>query len=278
MTTHANELRRQGLTLGLVPTMGFLHEGHLSLIRNARKQSDRVVVSIFVNPTQFGPHEDFKEYPRDFERDCRLAEEAGADVIFAPAATDMYPDGFQTLVRVEHLTAPLCGVSRPHHFQGVTTVVAKLFNICKPHLAVFGQKDAQQAIVIRRMVKDLNMDLRIVIAPIVREPDGLAMSSRNTYLTREQREQAVKLYHSLQKAEERIRRGETEVETLKMAMRALIESIPGARIDYVEIVDAQTLVPVARIHPGDEILVALAVYVGKTRLIDNLWIGGAAME
>ncbi len=278
MTTLANDLRRQDLTIGLVPTMGFLHEGHLSLVREAREQSDRVVVSIFVNPTQFGPDEDFQEYPRDFERDCGLAEQAGADVIFAPTATDMYPDGFQTVVRVEHLTAPLCGASRLHHFQGVTTVVAKLFNICKPHLAVFGQKDAQQAIVIRQMVKDLNMDLRIVIAPIVREPDGLAMSSRNIYLIRQQREHAGKLHRSLQRAVEMIQAGETEVETVKRAIRTVIDMIPDARIDYVEIVDARTLTPVDRIHSQDEILLALAVYVGKTRLIDNAWIDAVPAE
>lgn len=264
----ADQLRQKGVTIGLVPTMGYLHEGHLSLIREAKTNSDIVVVSVFVNPTQFGPGEDFKDYPRDFDRDAKLAESAGCDIIFHPDVQDMYPENHKTHVQVEQITGVLCGASRPTHFRGVTTIVAKLFNIVKPHLAVFGQKDAQQVIVIKRMVEDLNFDLKIVVAPIMREPDGLAMSSRNIYLTPGQRKQAVVLYESLMHAKKIIEQGERNGEHVKKQIRSMIEQQPDAKIDYIEIVDTSNLNPVK--HLQGEILIALAVKIGKPRLIDNV--------
>lgn len=254
--------------VGLVPTMGYLHEGHLKLVRAARRQSRFVVVSIFVNPIQFGPKEDFRRYPRDFGRDRRLLESAGADFIFYPGVKDMYPEGFATFVEVERLGEGLCGKSRPGHFRGVTTVVAKLFNIVLPDLAVFGAKDAQQAFVIRRMARDLGFHTSILILSTAREKDGLAMSSRNVYLTPEQRAEAPVLHRSLVLAEKMIRQGERRAAKVKAAMRRLIRRESGGRIDYVEMVDTDELRQVRAVE--GEVLVALAVFFGKTRLIDNI--------
>ncbi|MBN1895037.1 pantoate--beta-alanine ligase [bacterium] len=262
--------RMQGLRIGFVPTMGFLHEGHLSLVRIARSLSDRVVLSIYVNPTQFSPGEDLSRYPRDFERDEALAADAGVDAIFHPSDSEMYPEGFRTSVRVREITEHLCGSSRPGHFEGVATVCLKLFHAVKPHVAVFGQKDAQQAAVIRRMVKDLDLDLEIVTGPIVREPDGLAMSSRNAYLSPVERKQAAVLHESLKTAEGLIRKGEMSAEVIKGRIQDMIAGKSSARIDYVEVVDAESFKPVSRLD--SPAVIALAVFFGKTRLIDNmLW-------
>ena len=266
----AGHYRQQGKTIGFVPTMGYLHEGHLSLMRRARPQCDILVVSIFVNPTQFGPNEDFERYPRDFERDERLCREVGVDVVFYPTADAMYPRPYLTYVHVEKLSETMCGASRPGHFRGVTTVVTKLFNIVQPHIAVFGQKDYQQSLIIRQMVRDLNFDVQIDVAPIVREADGLAMSSRNKYLSPEERQQALVLYRSLTRAEELIREGERNVNTLLQAMKTVISEAPDARIDYIAIVDAETLEPLSTVRHNT--VIALAVYIGTTRLIDNTWI------
>ncbi|UCG42242.1 MAG: pantoate--beta-alanine ligase [candidate division WOR-3 bacterium] len=263
----ADRLRSQG-RVGFVPTMGFLHEGHLSLVRVARKRCDSVVVSVFVNPTQFGPEEDLEAYPRDFGRDRRLLGQEGVDVVFRPDAETVYPDGFATSVLVERLTRGLCGRTRPGHFSGVLTVVAKLLNIVKPDIAVFGQKDAQQALVVGRMVRDLDFDTRIVVAPTVRERDGLAMSSRNFYLTPEQRRQAPVLYRSLRLARRMVRDGERDAASVKLAMRRLIRRESGFRIDYVEVVDTGELQPVRRI--SGRVLVAVAAHLGRARLIDNI--------
>ncbi|MCR4438419.1 MAG: pantoate--beta-alanine ligase [bacterium] len=270
MQLQAERWRQEGRLVGLVPTMGYLHEGHLSLIRIARERSDVVVTSIFVNPTQFAPHEDYQRYPRDLPRDMALAEQAGCDVIFHPSVEEMYPAGYLTYVEVEKITGVLCGRSRPTHFRGVTTVVAKLFNIVKPHVAVFGQKDAQQALVVRRMAQDLNFDLEIVVAPIVREPDGLAMSSRNSYLSPEERRQAVVLSKALQRASELVAAGERSAARLVMEMEAVIRTAPSARVDYVAVVDAQTLEEVEQLR--GQVLIALAVWIGSTRLIDNVMV------
>ena len=267
MQAEAEKRRRAGQAIGFVPTMGYLHEGHLSLIRMARERADVVVVSIFVNPTQFGPDEDLARYPRDFARDERLAGEAGADIVFYPTEEEMYPDGYLTSVTVEEMTKTLCGASRPMHFRGVTTVCAKLFHAVKPHFAVFGQKDAQQAVVIRRMVRDLNFDMEIVVGPIVREADGLAMSSRNAYLSDEERQDARVLYESLRLAEAMVEKGERETAGIVEAVRNRIDAKAKTRIDYVSVVDPETLQPLDRIK--DRALIALAVFVGKTRLIDN---------
>jgi len=267
MQQTAEQLRSEG-RVGFVPTMGALHQGHLELVRRARAGADFVVVSIFVNPIQFGPGEDFARYPRNFSRDYRLLRAAGVDVIFYPRARDMYLPDFSTYVEVEGLTRELCGRSRPGHFRGVTTVVAKLFNIVKPHFAVFGQKDAQQALVIKRMVRDLNFDLKVVVVPTVRERDGLAMSSRNVYLTPAQRGQAPVLYQALQLAVRLIRSGVTDARRVQQALRRLISQQPEARIDYIQIVDTKRLQPVQKIE--GEVLIGLAVYFGKARLIDNI--------
>jgi pantoate--beta-alanine ligase len=248
--------------------MGFLHGGHLELVRRAKRLSDTVVVSIFVNPTQFGPGEDFGRYPRDFRRDKTLLARAGADIIFYPRVRDMYPPGHATFVEVERLTNGLCGASRPGHFRGVVTVVAKLFNIVMPHVAVFGAKDAQQAFIIRRMVRDLAFDVRVVVAPTVREKDGLAMSSRNTYLTPKQRAEAPVLHRALLLARRMVKAGERSAARVKAAARRLIERESHGRIDYVEITDTEELKPVRTIKA--EVLVALAVFFGRTRLIDNI--------
>lgn len=259
--------RAAGKRIGFVPTMGYLHEGHLALMRAAREACDFVVVSIFVNPTQFGPNEDFARYPRDLERDGALCATVPVDLIFHPTVEEMYPQPFQTSVRLTGLTEFLCGASRPGHFEGVATVVTKLFNIVQPDQAFFGQKDAQQVAVIQRMVLDLNMDLTIVPVPTVREADGLAMSSRNTYLTPEERQAALVLSRSLRMALERVQGGQRDMAALRAEMRAMIAAEPRAEIDYVEIVDQATLQPVDRLDAPA--LAALAVRFGKTRLIDN---------
>ena len=259
--------RVAGKRIGFVPTMGYLHEGHLTLMREARKECDFVVVSIFVNPTQFGPNEDFARYPRDLERDSALCESVPVDIIYFPSVDEMYPKPYLTSVRVSGITDTLCGASRPGHFEGVATVVAKLFNIVMPDVAYFGQKDAQQVAVIQRMVTDLNMDLEIRPVAIVREPDGLAMSSRNVYLSPEQREAALVLSRSLQMAQRRVAEGERDMAALREAIRTVIAAEPLGEIDYVEIVDMLTLKPVERLE--DRALAALAVRFGKTRLIDN---------
>lgn len=257
--------KREGLTVGLVPTMGFLHEGHASLIKRAGEENDRVVVSVFVNPTQFGPNEDLESYPRDFGRDSQLCESMGADLIFHPEPEDMY-DSPCAFVSIEKLSDNLCGKTRPIHFRGVCTVVSKLFNIVTPDRAYFGQKDAQQLAIIKKMVKDLNFDIEIVGCPIIREEDGLAKSSRNTYLSPEERKAALCLSKSVAKGQEIIREGMNADELLK-EMRKVIEAEPLAVIDYVSAVDALTMEPVDTIDRP--VLVAMAVYIGKTRLIDN---------
>jgi len=253
--------------VGLVPTMGFLHEGHLSLVRQARAENSSVVVSIFVNPAQFGPHEDFKNYPRDTRRDLDMLREI-TDIVFMPSADEMYPSNFDSWVDVGEVTRRLEGASRPTHFRGVTTVVAKLFNIMQPTRAYFGQKDAQQAIVIKKMVSDLNMNLEIVILPTVRESDGLAMSSRNTYLNPEQRQAATVLYRALNLAQELYSQGEGDAEKLRREMTALIQKEPLADIEYISIADAETLDELDRVKP--RALVSMAVKIGNTRQIDNI--------
>ena len=255
-------------SVGFVPTMGYLHEGHLSLVKRAKAENEVVVVSIFVNPTQFGPEEDFARYPRDFGRDTALLEGEGVDLVFAPSAEDMYPEGSDGWVEVGKITERLEGAIRPGHFKGVTTVVAKLFNIVQPHRAYFGQKDAQQAIVIKKMVRDLNMNLEIIVAPTVREADGLAMSSRNTYLNSEERKAALVLWKSINLAQQLCSRGERNANYLRQEMIALISKEPLARIDYVSIADPETLEELGEANAPA--LVSLAVYIGKTRLIDNL--------
>lgn len=263
------EQKRAGKTIGLVPTMGYLHEGHLALVEQARQQCDVVVVSIFVNPMQFGVGEDFETYPRDLSRDVAMLEDLGADALFAPSIAEMYPLGYNTFVEVGgDITARLCGASRPGHFKGVATVVSKLFNICVPDQAYFGQKDAQQVMVLEKMVRELNIPLEIVRVPIVREEDGLAKSSRNVYLDTEQRRQALVLSKALQEAERMIIQGERDVARLKGIMRAVIAASPQAVIDYVEIYDATDLGDVEQVDR--KVLMALAVKFGSTRLIDNL--------
>jgi pantoate--beta-alanine ligase len=259
--------RREGRRIALVPTMGFLHEGHLSLVRDAKKRADRVVVSIFINPTQFAPGEDFAAYPRDFERDCRLLETEKTDMVFHPALAAMYPDGAETYVEVEKLSRPLCGATRPGHFRGVATAVAKLFNVIRPHVAIFGEKDYQQLQVVRKMVRDLSMGVEILGHPIVREPDGLAMSSRNAYLTPDERRAAVCLSRSLCKAERLVRRGETSAQSLLSLVRAELAKEPLAHVEYVKLCDSETLIDIETIHRTA--LLALAVRFGKARLIDN---------
>ena len=268
MQKKALALRRAGKRIGLVPTMGFLHEGHLSLVKLARRQADVIILSIFVNPTQFGPNEDFGRYPRNFERDCAMCAAAGVDIIFNPAPEAMYPAGYSVYVEENALSKGLCGASRPGHFRGVLTVVAKLFNLTLPDVAVFGQKDAQQARLIQQMARDLNFPAIIVLAPIIREPDGLAMSSRNTYLSPTERREALGLQQALKIARQLYREGEHDAQRIIAAMKAGIERLPSARVDYMAIVDADTLQPVQRVDAP--VLVALAVYIGKTRLIDNL--------
>ncbi|MCL0093260.1 pantoate--beta-alanine ligase [Dehalococcoidia bacterium] len=260
--------------VGFVPTMGYLHEGHLSLVRRARGENRSVAVSIFVNPTQFGPQEDFETYPRDTERDLTLLRGEGTDVVFLPEAEEMYPADFNSWIVVEGMTEMLEGASRPGHFRGVATIVAKLLNIVEPNRAYFGQKDAQQALVIKKMVADLNMNPRIIVAPTVREPDGLAMSSRNIYLNPEERQAALVLWKSLSLAQQLRSGGEKSADRIRRQMIALIEGEPGARIDYVSIADPGSLRELDEID--SPALVSLAVWIGKTRLIDNVILGGVA--
>lgn len=267
MKNLVKEWKRQGLSIGFVPTMGYLHEGHLALVRRTKELSDRVVVSIFVNPIQFAPGEDYQRYPRDLERDKALLEKEGVDVLFSPTAQEMYPPGFQTYVEVKELSSGLCGRYRTGHFVGVATVVLKLFNIVQPDIAVFGEKDYQQLKVIQRMVQDLNLDVKIISHPTVREEDGLAMSSRNTYLSPEERKSAIALYKALNLAEELINQGERRVTTLKEKLKEFIESYPYTKVQYIEFVHPETLKEVERVN--EPTLLALAVFVGKARLIDN---------
>ena len=267
MQTEADTLRQAGKKIGFVPTMGYLHEGHLSLIRIARSKADVVVVSIFINPTQFGPDEDLDQYPRDFARDEHLAQESGTDIIFYPSKEEMYPHDYMTYVNVEGITNTLCGASRPTHFRGVTTICTKLFLAVKPQFTVFGQKDAQQTVVIRRMVKDLNFDMEIIVGPIIRGDDGLAMSSRNAYLSPDERQDALALHQSLKLAEDIIKKGERKSEIIIQTISKHIDSKKHTRIDYISIVQPETLTPLNEIE--DRTLIALAVFLGKTRLIDN---------
>lgn len=265
--TEVRSWRAEGLSVGLVPTMGFLHEGHKSLIDRAVRENDKVVVSDFVNPTQFGPGEDLESYPRDLQRDAALCEEAGAALIFNPEPSEMYAEDAFTYVNMDGLTGELCGKSRPVHFRGVCTVVSKLFNIVTPDRAYFGQKDAQQLSIIRRMVRDLNFNIEVVGCPIVREADGLAKSSRNTYLNEEERKAALVLSRAVKLGQDMVQAGEKSAEAVTAAMKALIEKEPLARIDYVKAVDAVSIEPVSEMKPP--VLVAMAVFIGKTRLIDN---------
>ena len=270
MQREAEKLRLAGKRLAVVPTMGALHEGHCALLREARKRADCVIVTVFVNPAQFGEGEDFARYPRDLPADTARAAEAGADLLFSPDAAAMYGDGYQTFVTVEQVAKPLEGALRPIHFRGVATVVAKLFHLTKPHVAVFGQKDAQQVVVISRMVKDLDFDCELIIVPTVRESDGLARSSRNVYLTPAQRKEAPVLYASLQEAADAVGNGERSAKPLTAAIRAAITSRTSGSIDYVSVADGDTLRELATLEHGQHILVSLAVKFGTTRLIDNI--------
>ncbi len=268
MQEHSDRIRGLGKTVAFVPTMGFLHKGHLSLIKEGRKLGDYLVVSIFVNPSQFSPDEDFESYPRNFDKDLKLLQKEGVDVIFSPNEDELYQDGFQTYVDLKNLPNHLCGISRPIFFRGVATVVTKLFNIVRPHIAIFGRKDYQQLAVIRRMVRDLNFDIKIVGFPTVREPDGLAMSSRNTYLTPEQRINALSLYKSLNQSKKLVESGIKDAKRIIDTADTLIKSHPETVIDYITICDPETLADIETIdRPA---LMALAVNVGKTRLIDNM--------
>lgn len=263
-----DDAKREGKTIGFVPTMGYLHEGHLSLMKRAREENDIVVISIFVNPTQFCEGEDYEVYPRDLEKDSKLAEKVGVDYVFTPEVNEMYLEGYNTYVEVLGVTDKLCGASRPGHFRGVTTIVLKLFNIVTPNRAYFGQKDAQQVFVIKKMVNDLNIPIEIVPCPIVRESDGLAMSSRNTYLSEEERREALVLSKSLFWAKKEIQRGQLNANTIKAEMKKMILCQPSAEIDYIEILNYDTFEEIEKIH--GEVLIALAVKIGKTRLIDNI--------
>ena len=260
--------RKEGLTIGLVPTMGALHEGHVSLVRESVKECDRTVASVFVNPTQFAAGEDLDKYPRTFERDVELLEQNGCDMVFYPAVEEMYPAGFGAEIQITtDMVHQLCGASRPTHFKGVCTVVGKLFNIVTPDKGFFGEKDAQQLAILKKMVRDLNFPLEVVGCPTIREADGLAKSSRNSYLSPEERAAAVILYKTMQAAKEKLESGMTDAEELKKFMTDMIQTEPLAKIDYIQIVDGIDLIPVKEISTGD--LVALAVYFGSTRLIDN---------
>lgn len=267
MSTLIKMLKKEGKTIGFVPTMGYLHDGHLGLVKAAKKHTDVVVMSVFVNPAQFGPDEDFDRYPRDQKRDETMSAQAGVDVIFCPTVKDMYSEGYSTYVTVEGMSRVMCGASRPEHFRGVATVVAKLFGIVRPDIAYFGQKDAQQAAIIKKMAADLNMDIDIKVMPIVRENDGLAMSSRNIYLSESERRDAAVLYEALRKAEALVSAGERRVSVIKGEMRKMIEEKTAAKIDYIAIVNPADLKEPETITK--DALVALAVSFGKTRLIDN---------
>lgn len=268
MQRRGETFRNQGSRIGLVPTMGYLHEGHASLIRKAKELSDVVVTSIFVNPTQFGPDEDFERYPRDFERDKAIAAKSGADILFCPEPAEMYQEGYRTVVEPGAVSKILEGSVRPNHFRGVATVVAKLFHITKPHVAVFGQKDAQQAFVIQQMVRDLHFDVQVVVAPIVREQDGLAMSSRNVYLKGDERKNALVLSRSLVHAGERVKTGETSVKRIKEEMLKILSGGNPTSIDYIAFVHLKTFEEVQTIE-SPNVLIVLAVRFGTTRLIDN---------
>jgi len=267
LRTFVHDWHSQGLRIGLVPTMGYLHGGHLSLIDCIKPHCDRTIVSIFINPAQFAPHEDLERYPRDFERDEKLVEERGVAAIFYPDAAEIYPEGFRSFVIVEGLSGVLCGRSRPTHFRGVTTVVAKLFNLTKCHVAVFGQKDYQQALIIQQMVEDLNLDVEILLSPTVRDTDGLALSSRNNYLSPEERQRAVCLYKALTQGQRLFQSGEVAVSKIKQEMRKALRNT-GVTVDYVEVVDAKTLQPLEKVNR--RAVLAGAVWVGNTRLIDNI--------
>lgn len=267
MKTLSGKIRAEGQSIGLVPTMGYFHLGHLSLVRASLKKADVTVVSIFVNPSQFEPREDLKDYPRDLVKDSLWLEKEGVDYLFAPAVQEMYPDGYKTYVESVGLQEKMCGLSRPGHFRGVCTIVLKLFNILRPDMAFFGQKDAQQAVILKRMVKDFNLDIEMNILPIVRSEEGLALSSRNAYLESESRISALGLYESLKMAALEIDRGERDPDVLKNKMKKLILSKPQTRIDYIEIVDEETLLPLKKL--SGRFLIALAVYLGRVRLIDN---------
>lgn len=269
MKSVVRQARIKGQSIGFVPTMGYLHQGHLELISRARRENDLVIVSIFVNPLQFGPTEDYEKYPRDTEADSQKAESAGCDIIFLPEAGEMYPAGYSSFVEVEGIDQVLCGASRPGHFKGVATVVNKLFHIVAPTRAYFGQKDAQQALLIQKMVSDLSMDVEVIVAPTVREADGLAMSSRNSYLTHHERQAASVLYKSLNAAKELIAAGERNPQKITGLIFDLLQNEPLANIDYVEVVDASTLKNFEQVL-SNRVLIALAVRIGKTRLIDNL--------
>jgi len=270
MKAVVRELKSGGKTIGFVPTMGYLHGGHLSLVRKSIQNADATVVSIFVNPAQFGPQEDFKEYPRDFNRDMELLKKEGVDYVFFPDSVEMYPQGYKTYVQVQDLEEKLCGHSRPGHFKGVCTIVLKLFNIIDPDVAFFGQKDAQQAVILRKMVEDLDLDVIIKVLPIIRDEDGLALSSRNEYLNSREREAALTLHRSLQEAKKMIEAGERRAGNIIKRIEEMMRQEPLARIDYIEIVDLDELKPVERIE--DETLLALAVFVDKTRIIDNMMV------
>ncbi|MFX0548138.1 pantoate--beta-alanine ligase [Hathewaya histolytica] len=263
-----NEWKSEGYSVGLVPTMGYLHDGHKSLIEKAHSQNNKVIVSIFVNPIQFGPNEDYDKYPRDIEKDSKLCESAGADIIFNPEVSEMYPEEILTSVKLKDLTNGLCGAKRPGHFDGVCTVVSKLFNIVNPTRAYFGEKDAQQLAVIKKMVKDLNFNIEVVSCPIVREVDGLAKSSRNTYLSQDERNSALVLNKSLLEAKKEIEKGETSANKIKDLILSIISNEPVAKVDYVEVVNFNTMKDTEKIL--NETLIAIAVYIGKTRLIDNI--------
>jgi pantoate--beta-alanine ligase len=269
MQTLAEDLRSKGQIIGLVPTMGALHEGHLSLIKLAAERADTVVVSIFVNPTQFGPSEDFAKYPRTLERDLELCEQAGADVVFAPANEEVYPKGYSTFVVEESVAKPLEGASRPVHFRGVTTVVAKLFNMVRPDLAVFGQKDAQQVAVIQKMVRDLNFTVDLVVADTLRDPDGLAMSSRNRFLSTGQREEALAISEALRKAQDMVSKGERRSDRLIAEATHILSQKRRVRVIYVSLVDRLSMEPLREVVPGQAVL-AIAAWVDEVRLIDNV--------
>jgi pantoate--beta-alanine ligase len=275
MKEYARASRAEGLVLGLVPTMGALHEGHTALVARAKQDCLRVVASVFVNPKQFGPKEDYKKYPRNLEKDAKTLGEAGVDVLFAPEAADVYPDGFRTYVNVEDISERLEGRSRPGHFRGVSTVVLKLFEIVQPHFAYFGRKDAQQVRIIGEMVRDLNLDAEIVVCPVIREADGLALSSRNAYLTAEERNAATVLHRALVAARDELAAGVRDAMQLQTTMRRILEAEPLARVDYAEIVNADTFDQVVRV--ARPCYAVLAVFIGKTRLIDNLLIEPASL-
>lgn len=279
MQAHVDEVRAEGRRLALVPTLGALHEGHLALVRAASNEADHVTVSIFVNPTQFGPDEDYDDYPRDLEGDQEKLDALGVDTLFAPSVKEMYPfvnddalPGPPAWVDVEHLDDHLCGAYREGHFRGVATVVTKLFHACKPDVAVFGKKDAQQYVIVQRLVDDLLFDVEVVGIPTVREPDGLARSSRNAYLDPDEREQAPALYEAVTAARTAIEGGEQEAEAVVRAMQDTLATAPDAEVEYAEVVDAYTLQPVDRLAPGQDVLAAVAVYFGETRLIDNAFV------